>query len=88
MKKKILIVAASIGSGHMQAAKAVRDEFLRKSPDATINIVDFMDQDSSLGHIIKETYLNMIDYIPNAYDLLYRYSQEPRYGSNVKSLLL
>ena len=87
MKKKILIVAASIGSGHMQAAKAVRDEFLRKSPDATINIVDFMDQDSSLGHIIKETYLNMIDYIPNAYDLLYRYSQEPRYGSNVKSLL-
>ena len=77
MKKKILIVAASIGSGHMQAAKAVRDEFLRKSPDATINIVDFMDQDSSLGHIIKETYLNMIDYIPNAYDLLYRYSQKP-----------
>ena len=87
MKKKILIVAASIGSGHMQAAKAVRDEFLRKSPDASIHIVDFMDQDSSLGHIIKETYLNMIDYIPNAYDLLYRYSQEPRYGSNVKSLL-
>jgi len=71
----------------MQAAKAVRDEFLRKSPDASIHIVDFMDQDSSLGHIIKETYLNMIDYIPNAYDLLYRYSQEPRYGSNVKSLL-
>ena len=48
MKKKILIVAASIGSGHMQAAKAVRDEFLRKSPDASIHIVDFMDQDSSL----------------------------------------
>lgn len=87
MKKKILIVAASIGSGHMQAAKAVRDEFLHKSPDATINNVDFMDQDSSAGHIIKETYLNMIDYIPNAYDLLYRYSQEPRHGSNVKSLL-
>ncbi len=87
MKKKILIVAASIGSGHMQAARAVRDEFLRKSPDASIHIVDFMDQDSSLGHIIKETYLNMIDYIPNAYDILYRYSQEPRYGSNVKSLL-
>ena len=87
MKKKILIVAASIGSGHMQAARAVRDEYLRKSPDASVHIVDFMDQDSSLGHIIKETYLNMIDYIPDAYDLLYRYSQEPRYGSNVKSLL-
>ena len=87
MNKKILIVAASIGSGHMQAAKAIRDEFLCKTPDASIDIVDFMDQKSSLGHIIKETYLNMIDYIPNAYDLLYRYSQEPRYGSNVKSLL-
>ena len=87
MKKKILIVAASIGSGHIQAARALKDEFLRKSPDANIHIVDFMDQDSSLGHIIKETYLNMIDYIPNAYDFLYRYSQEPRYGSNVKSLL-
>ena len=71
----------------MQAARAIRDEFLRKTPGASIYIVDFMDQESSLGHIIKETYLNMIDYIPNAYDLLYRYSQEPRYGSNVKSLL-
>lgn len=87
MKKKILIVAASIGSGHMQAAKAVGDEYLRKNPDVSIHIVDFMDQDSSLGHIIKETYLSMLDYLPNAYDLLYRYSQEPRYGSNVKSLL-
>ena len=51
MKKKILIVAASIGSGHMQAAKAVRDEFLRKSPDATINIVDFMDQEIGRAHV-------------------------------------
>lgn len=87
MNKKVLIVAASIGSGHMQAAKAIGDEFLRKDPGVSINIIDFMDQESSLGHLIKEIYLNMIDYVPNAYDLLYRYSQETRYGSNAKSLL-
>lgn len=87
MNKKILIVSASIGSGHMQAAKAVREEFLSKTPDADVSIVDFLDKESSLGHIIKETYLNMLDYVPNAYDLLYRYSQELRYGSNVKNLL-
>ena len=82
----ILIVSASIGSGHTQAAKAVRDELTRFSPASSITIVDFLDGKSSLGRLIKEAYLKMIDVFPNAYDLLYRWSQEPFPGTNVKNL--
>lgn len=79
-------MSASIGSGHTQAAIAVHDELIRISPDANITVVDFLDQQSALGSIIKETYLKMIDVFPNAYDFLYRWSQEPQSGTNVKNL--
>lgn len=82
----ILIVSASIGSGHTQAAKAVRDEITRFSPAPNITVVDFLDGKSSLGLLIKEAYLKMIDVFPNAYDLLYRWSQGPFPGTNVKNL--
>jgi processive 1,2-diacylglycerol beta-glucosyltransferase len=84
--RNILIISASIGSGHTQAANAVRDELLRCSPASKVTVVDFMDGSSSFGSLIKETYLKMIDVFPNAYDLLYRWSQGPFHGSNVKNL--
>ena len=81
----ILIVSASVGAGHTQAAKAVRDELLRLSPAASVTLVDFLDGETSLGLIIKEAYLKMLDVFPHAYDLLYRWSQEPFPGTNVKN---
>ena len=39
---KILILTASIGSGHIKAAEAVETELRRLLPDAEITTVDFM----------------------------------------------
>lgn len=86
MSKKILLVSASIGSGHIQAANAVRDELNRISPATNVAVVDFLDQEISLGHLIKETYLKMLDVIPNAYDFLYRKSQKFQPGTSVKNV--
>lgn len=86
MSKNILLVSASIGSGHTQAANAVRDELNRISPAINVTVVDFLDRETSLGHLIKETYLKMLDVFPNAYDYLYRWSQESHPGTSVKNV--
>jgi len=85
INKNILIVSASIGAGHTQAAEAVRDEFIRISPEATITIVDFLDQESALGNFIKEVYMKMIGVVPDIYDFLYHWSQEAQPGANAKN---
>lgn len=49
-------------------------------------MVDFLDSRDAAGRMIKDAYLKMLDVFPHAYDLLYRWSQEPIPGSNVGSL--
>jgi processive 1,2-diacylglycerol beta-glucosyltransferase len=80
----ILIVSASIGSGHTQAANAVREELLRRSPTSQITVVDFLEGSPWLG-LVKETYLKMLDLLPNVYDFLYHHSQGPYHGSKVNN---
>ena len=39
---RILIVSASIGTGHTQAARAIEEYWAQKNPDAIITHVDFL----------------------------------------------
>lgn len=74
--KTVLIATASIGSGHTQAARAIQAAWNANFPgDATV-IVDFMHAENSyLNHLIKETYLRMIEATPIIYDVLYHLTQ-------------
>lgn len=84
----ILIVSASIGSGHNQAASAVRSEVLELSPATKVSVVDFLAGDNfSLNHFVKETYMKMIDIFPDMYDLLYRWTKERDQGDTVGGLM-
>jgi processive 1,2-diacylglycerol beta-glucosyltransferase len=84
----VLIVSASIGSGHTQAANAIKAELERQHPDTRVAVVDFLDGDNfSLNTFIKETYIKMIDVFPNMYDLLYRWSQASHKGTTVRNLM-
>ena len=47
---KILILTASIGSGHIKAAEAVETELRRLLPDAEITTVDFMTRRGELPY--------------------------------------
>lgn len=85
---KILIVSASVGAGHTQAAKAVAAGIGRRYPAISTQIVDFMAEENSyLNTLLKETYLKMISLSPNIYDLLYRWSQSPRQSSKVQNMV-
>ena len=41
-KKRVLIVSASIGSGHHQAARAIAAELMRRQDNLQVTIADFM----------------------------------------------
>ena len=75
MKKRILILTASVGAGHIKAAEAVAEELLRREPELELETVDFMSRETSLLHwLVKKLYLVMLALVPNLYDLCYKFS--------------
>ncbi|EQC66067.1 hypothetical protein HSIVP1_796 [Veillonella parvula HSIVP1] len=69
-------MSASIGTGHMQAARAIEEYWKEKEPQASITHVDFLDTETmSVEHLIKGTYIKMIDVFPMLYDMIYRVSK-------------
>lgn len=87
-KKKILILSASIGTGHTQAARAI-EEYLHALPvDCEVEQLDFLSNDSlSLDNLVKETYIKMLDVFPMLYDFMYYSSQGHKQGLAVRTLL-
>ncbi|MDR3559978.1 MAG: glycosyltransferase [Negativicutes bacterium] len=87
-RKNILIVTASVGAGHTQAANAVAAAIHRHYPGNNVETVDFMAEENSyFNTLVKETYLKMISLSPNVYDVLYRWSQAPRQYAKVENLM-
>ena len=77
---KILILSASIGSGHMQAAEAIAEQLEISCDD--VEIVDFMNKKTSnLNWILKKIYLSILGLIPDLYDRIYRLAGVRRFGS-------
>lgn len=73
LKRRILILTASIGAGHIKAAEAVAKELRRLEPEAEIQMIDFMSRKVSLIHwLMKEIYLKMLAFVPNLYDVFYK----------------
>ena len=71
-RKKILIMTASIGSGHVKAAEAIRDELRARFPEYEVRMLDFMDRRvSAINSLLKRLYLTMLDFVPNLYDVFY-----------------
>mgnify|MGYP002621478944 CR=1 FL=1 len=66
---KILILSASIGSGHTKAAEAIE-----KSLNCEVETVDFMSKEiSALNWLTKKIYLAALKFIPDLYDRIYNF---------------
>lgn len=86
-KARILIVTASVGSGHTQAALAIK-QALQKNYGYQALVIDFLSGGGKyLGKVVKSTYLRALRMFPEIWDYVYRYSNEPRYGEPIKSVL-
>lgn len=85
MKQTILILTASIGSGHIKAAEAVAEQLNLLLPQANIVTIDFMAKKTSVVHwFMKEFYLQMLAFVPNLYDVFYKLAGEKSGGSVIK----
>lgn len=83
----ILIVTASVGSGHEKAAAAVEQGFRERFPDANINTVDFMSSEvSPIHYFAKQCYLTMLNMVPNLYEFMYNFTASPRKGGAVQAM--
>ncbi|MCX7779384.1 MAG: galactosyldiacylglycerol synthase [Negativicutes bacterium] len=86
-KHRILIITASVGSGHTQAALAIK-QALKKEYGHNASIVDFLSGGGRyIGKVVKSTYFQALKIFPEIWDYVYRYSNEPRYGDKIKSVL-
>lgn len=77
-RSRILIISASIGTGHTKAAQAIAMQVRRRYPEAIVETVDFMADGYYLNRLIKESYLQMLHLSPNIYDLLYRWTKSAK----------
>lgn len=88
MRRRFLIIAASIGSGHMKAAEALAEKISEKMPEATVAVEDFTRRDVSFANaLMKAGYLWMLRLIPNLYWILYRFTGGKAGGLSVQGLI-
>ena len=73
--KRVLILSASIGSGHIKAAEAAAEELHRQRPGLELIMVDFMSREVSTVHwLLKKLYLLMLALMPDFYDRCYKFA--------------
>ena len=86
--RSYLIAAASIGSGHMKAAEALAAALLHAEPEAHVTVVDFTKRDTAwVTWFMKAVYLKMLHFMPNLYQLLYRFTGHRQGASPVQKLI-
>lgn len=87
-KPLICILSASIGNGHIQAARAVAEAVKAHPHGYRAQTLDFLSRDViSVDYWVRETYIKMIDIFPLFYELLYEQSQSGRSAGQIRSLL-
>jgi processive 1,2-diacylglycerol beta-glucosyltransferase len=75
--KRIAIVSASIGSGHNQVAKYVKENLQRMMTDAEVVIYDLL-AEKKIYQFVKHVYLGVLDKTPGMYSKAYYWSQKQK----------
>ncbi|MBQ6131065.1 MAG: glycosyltransferase [Selenomonadaceae bacterium] len=79
---KVLILSASIGSGHTKAAEALQKIFGEEA-----HVVDFMAREiSTLNWLTKKFYLAALKFIPDLYDRIYKFADGKKVGVSARFL--
>lgn len=84
---KLLILSASIGNGHLSAAKAIRLYAEEHYPDITVKEVDYLKYVSfTLDRIISGGYANLLKVLPMLYGKLYNNAKNKKMKKIVELL--
>ena len=86
MKKKILIIYATYGSGHKAIANYIKDYFISKNPNLEIKIFDMLDYSKKSGLLSKKISEKLMLKFPIVWNLFYNISNH-KYTSKIYNKL-
>jgi processive 1,2-diacylglycerol beta-glucosyltransferase len=89
MARRILVLSASVGAGHMRAAQAVELALRQLAPDAIVKNVDVLTlTNPAFRKIYGEAYLDLVNRVPHVlgyfYDLMDRPVSPQRKGDRLR----
>lgn len=88
MSKKILVLSASVGAGHMRAAQAVELALRQLAPEATVKNLDVLQLTNSLfRRLYGESYLDLVNQAPHVLGYFYDLMDRPRSPRSKRSRL-
>ncbi len=88
MKKRLLILSASIGAGHAKAGEALSQEY-SKYFNGEAHHLDFLRYASPLfSRWIEETYYLMTKHTPSIYRLLYQMADRPHSSAQKSEIII
>ncbi len=77
MLERVVILSVTAGTGHMQAATAIKSAILEKNPQADVTVLDtFRYTSPFLEKVVLGTYMEMIKITPVVYGYLYRRAEK------------
>jgi processive 1,2-diacylglycerol beta-glucosyltransferase len=92
MPKRILVLSASVGAGHMRAAEAVELALKQLAPEAEIRNIDVLDlTNAAFRRVYGKLYIDLVNTAPQllglAYDMLDRPPSSQRKADRLRFLL-
>ena len=92
MNRRILVLSASVGAGHMRAAEAVELALRQLAPDAVVRTVDLLDlTNATFRRLYGRLYIDLVNTAPHMlgvfYDLLDRPSSAQQKSDRIRLLV-
>ena len=79
MRKRILVLSASVGAGHLRAAQAVELALRQEAPDALVQNVDVLTlTNAAFRKLYGQAYLELVDQAPDVLGYMYEVLDRPR----------
>src|SRR5215469_15564774 len=79
MAKRILVLSASVGAGHMRAAQAVELALRELAPDAVVRNLDVLElTNAAFRRIYGKAYLDLVNKVPHVLGYFYDMLDKPR----------
>src|SRR5271166_386933 len=79
MPKRILVLSASVGAGHMRAAQAVELALRELAPDAVVRNIDVLEMtNAAFRRIYGKAYLDLVNKAPHMLGYFYDMLDKPR----------
>lgn len=88
MARRILILSASVGAGHLRAAQAVEEALRGLDPRASVENVDVLTlTNAPFRRLYGETYLDLVNHAPHVLGYVYDWLDRPRRTDRLLALV-